>query len=300
MRHSRPTGSAGQDRRQGKRGGASRVTRPGHSDDDLSELRDALNADAAAVGQALLGPPNRTASTGATLRWGTKGSVALEVRGPRRGLWHDHEAAEGGDLLALIRRSRVSSFQEAVEWARAWTGLAGAGKAQDGFEDAVRRAQQEADRRARREEQKAQDAVAAAALDARRVKAAQAIATASLPIHGTVADYYLKQVRGIAPGPNGWPDAIRFHAGHRALVAVATTDSGTVQAVQRVHLDADGGKIGPAEMAARAIQAAKLTNGRLDGAAVRLPGSAEGLLLLAEGPETALAAWLSNGMETGL
>lgn len=274
------------------------MTRPDHFDDNLAELRDALKADAAAVGEALLGPPNRATSTAATMRWGTKGSLALEVRGPRRGAWYDHEAAEGGDLLALVRRSRASSFPEAVEWARTWTGLPGAGEAQDGTQDAGRRAQQEADRRARRAEQKQQDAVAAAAQKARGIATARAIASACVPLNGTVADYYLKQNRGVAPGPDGWPDAIRFHPKHRALVAIATTADETVQAVQRVHLDAEGAKVGPAEMAARDIKAVKQTNGALEGAAVRLPGPADGPLLLAEGPETALAAWSATGHET--
>ena len=90
--------------------------------DDLQELRDALRADAAEVAEALLGSPNKAASTRRTLRWGSKGSLAVEVSGPRKGLWFSHESDEGGDLLELIRHAHGCDFPAAIAWARNWTG----------------------------------------------------------------------------------------------------------------------------------------------------------------------------------
>lgn len=258
------------------------------SHDDLDELRTALRADAAAIAEALLGPPNKAVSTRDTLRWGSKGSLALEVRGPNRGLWFTHEGSKGGDLLGLIQHVLDCSFPAALDWSRNWTGLAGDGAA----------LLRTSPRPPAPTVPDVDETAEAAAELAERVSRAQGIATVSVPVSGTPAEYYLKQVRGIPRPATGWPDAIRWHPGYRALVAVATLPDGTVQAVQRIHLGQDGGKIGAAEMRDRRLQATKLTNGVVDGAAVRLPGSPAGPLLLAEGPETGLAAWASTGHET--
>ena len=257
-------------------------------DDNLLELRAALCADAAGVAEALLGVPSKAHSSRNTLRWGGKGSLSLEVRGPKRGLWFSHEGDEGSDLLGLIQHVHGCKFPEALAWARHWTGL-------EADDDA---SYQPRPRPAPPPPDPAEDAEAAAAL-AERIATAQRIAAVSVPAAaGTPADYYLRQARGIPRPPAGWPDAIRWHPVYRALVAVATTADGTVQAVQRVHLGQDGGKVGADELQARNLRAVKITNGVGDGAAVRLPGDRAGPLLLVEGPETGLAVWASTGHET--
>lgn len=87
---------------------------------DIDRLRAALRERAGDVAEALLGEP--TSRTHAELRWGRRGSLALRLSGDRRGLWHDHERGEGGDLLALIRRERRCGFPEAVRFARGLIG----------------------------------------------------------------------------------------------------------------------------------------------------------------------------------
>ena len=119
-------------------------------DDGLIELRAALCADADKVAEALLGVPNKVLSTRNTLRWGAKGSLKLELRGSKRGIWHSKESGEGGDLLALIRQQHGGGFADAVAWARNQTGLPAAWP--DNEDDRARRAQQDADRRARQAE----------------------------------------------------------------------------------------------------------------------------------------------------
>ena len=91
---------------------------------------------------------------------------------------------------------------------------------------------------------------------------------------------------------------MRWHPGYRALVLVATRVDGTVQRTQRVHLTTSGGKATAEDLAARNIPNAKVTNGPQAGAVVRLPGDTAGPLLLAEGPETGLACWVSTRHET--
>ncbi len=94
-----------------------------NADDNLTELRTALRADAAGVAEALLGIPSKANSTRNTHRWGSKGSLAVEVRGPKRGLWFTHEAGEGKDLLGLIQHVNRCNFLDALTWARNWTGI---------------------------------------------------------------------------------------------------------------------------------------------------------------------------------
>ena len=266
-------------------------------DDGLDELRAALRADAAGVAIALLGQPNQTLSTKRTLRWGGKGSLAVEITGPKRGMWFSHEATEGKDLLGLIREQHGCSFPDAVAWARSHTGLA---EPED--EDSEARQRREvhaAERRAQRAEQDAIDQAKAEAEQASSVAWVQRVVGETAPIEGTPADWYLRQERGIARPVGGWPAAVRWHPRLHALVMVATLADGTVQRLQRVHLGPNGAKMDPAEMEQRRYQAVKMTNGpQVGGAVVRLPGDAVGPLLVAEGPETALAAWASTGHET--
>lgn len=58
-------------------------------------------------------------------RFRRRGSLAVVVSGPKRGAWHDHEAGEGGDALALVAHLRRCSTREAHTWACAWLGLGG-------------------------------------------------------------------------------------------------------------------------------------------------------------------------------
>lgn len=74
---------------------------------------------AADVARALLGEPNPALSTRTEFRYGSRGSLAVHVAGPRAGTWRDHEAGEGGGILALIGRQTGQHNGAAVEWLRA-------------------------------------------------------------------------------------------------------------------------------------------------------------------------------------
>ena len=258
-----------------------------NGDDNLTELRAALRADAAGVAEALLGTPSKANSTRNTHRWGNKGSFAVEVRGPKRGLWFTHEAGEGHDLIGLIQHVNCCNFLDALTWARNWTGIDS-----DETKPFTPRA------RTAPPEPNPDEAAEIAAIRVDKIAYAQRIAAVAVPIEGTPAEYYLKQNRGIPVPPGGWPDTILWHPVHRAVVAVATTADGTVQAVHRIHLDANSRKIGLEEQQVRGLRSVKVTNGPLDGAAVRLPGDPSGPLLLVEGPETGLAVYTATGFET--
>jgi hypothetical protein len=56
------------------------------------------------IARRLLGPENSILSTSSQLRWGTHGSLAVEIAGPKMGSWFDHETQEGGGPLQLLLR----------------------------------------------------------------------------------------------------------------------------------------------------------------------------------------------------
>ena len=68
------------------------------------------------VARRLLGDPNKALSHGHDLRFGNRGSLAVDTK---KGVWHDHETGEGGGVLALISRERRVTNGEALDWLRA-------------------------------------------------------------------------------------------------------------------------------------------------------------------------------------
>lgn len=70
------------------------------------------------VARHLLGDPNATLSTRAELRYGSRGSLAVHIAGPRAGTWRDHERGEGGGLFDLIERETKRANGDAVGWLR--------------------------------------------------------------------------------------------------------------------------------------------------------------------------------------
>ena len=254
---------------------------------DLAELRDALRSNPASLARSLLGEPNARLSTRRTLRWGRKVSLALQLTGIRGSLWSNHESGCGGDMLGLVQHVRRCGFREAVEWTRAQLGWPTLGAFSPTPGDQRRAELRHGAREAANAERRERQAEEEAADQVKRIARAQRLWRAAVPLAGTVAERYLVETRCI-PCSDAWPaEATRYHAGERALIVAATTPTGEVQAVQLVRLGADGRKI---EGGARLV---KQTYGCLDGAAVRLPGT--GGTLVAEGPETGLAAWAATG-----
>ncbi len=95
------------------------------SKEQLDALRAAIAASAERIALALLGEPNRAMSSRRQLRFGNRGSLAIEIAGQKAGLWVDFSEGSGGDLIALIRRERGCDFPGALEFACAFAGSAG-------------------------------------------------------------------------------------------------------------------------------------------------------------------------------
>lgn len=58
----------------------------------VARLAELLNDRIADLAEELLGTPNRALSSAQQLRFGTKGSIAVEIAGKDAGRWYDHEA----------------------------------------------------------------------------------------------------------------------------------------------------------------------------------------------------------------
>lgn len=72
-----------------------------------------------AVARKCLGEPNARLSTKAELRFGTNGSLSIDLE---RGVWADHEAATGGGVMDFLAREKGLRGQEAIAWLRSECG----------------------------------------------------------------------------------------------------------------------------------------------------------------------------------
>jgi hypothetical protein len=69
-----------------------------------------------AIARKLLGEPNRELSTRDQLRYGHRGSLAIEIAGRERGQWYDHEAGVGGGPWELLREKLGLDPRQSFEW----------------------------------------------------------------------------------------------------------------------------------------------------------------------------------------
>ena len=70
------------------------------------------------IARQLLGAPNKALSTQDQLRFGSNGSVAVEIAGPKQGQWYDHEDKIGGGPWEMLRiKGRLDNGQ-AEKWVR--------------------------------------------------------------------------------------------------------------------------------------------------------------------------------------
>jgi AAA domain len=65
------------------------------------------------VARRLLGEPNRKLSSKTELRFGSRGSMAVDLT---KGVWSDHEMGEGGGVLDLIERETGKKGKDRFQW----------------------------------------------------------------------------------------------------------------------------------------------------------------------------------------
>jgi putative DNA primase/helicase len=201
----------------------------GRVDSDVSKIARALDDAAQHVAVSLLGEP--TSRTRDAWRWGTHGSLAVEVAGSKRGRWFDHEAGKGGDMLALARRQHRGDMAAALHWSRRWLGMplerTGKVAGESGRRPAPMRhpVPNEPHGAACSSAEGAMPTDARAGAATEKTALLRAIWSQTVPIEGTIAESYLRRARGLSLPT--WPADLRFHPACRrgtevlpALVAV--------------------------------------------------------------------------------
>jgi phage/plasmid primase-like uncharacterized protein len=244
---------------------------------DRALLRARLNSQIEALARELFGPP-KSRRDRFTLRF--PGAIDVVIAGPKRGAWWSHHENRGGGGLEMVQFGHGLDWREAEQWAASWAGI----------ELSNRRGTRTTPKRPTPRLPRREDHDREA-----RIAAAHAISGEVEPIAGTLGEQqYLIGTRGIPAPAEGWPDAIGYHAGERALVCKVTDSRGWVVAVHCIYLDAEGHNA-----IAEGGRKKKITRGHLRGGVVRLPGrDLTGPLLIAEGLETALSAWAATGYAT--
>src|SRR5689334_4548286 len=71
-----------------------------------------------AVSRKLLGEPNREKSTKHQLRFGSQGSMAVEIGGNKAGTWYDFENEVGGGVVELVKRETGLANGAVFDWLR--------------------------------------------------------------------------------------------------------------------------------------------------------------------------------------
>jgi hypothetical protein len=87
---------------------------------DAREVAQRLGLRIEALAGELLGKP--AVKTARVWRFGRKGSLVVNVGGPRAGRWYSFEAGQGGDALDLVAWVRQTRLSEALSFGRAWLG----------------------------------------------------------------------------------------------------------------------------------------------------------------------------------
>ncbi len=172
----------------------------------------------------LLGEPNNKLSGRGQLRYGSKGSLAINLE---TGLWFNHETGEKGNLLALIRLEQgLSDFKAVLRYASDFLG-------HDSLPAPVHRPQP-SHVKDKSSKSTTQDY-------------AQLLYRVSKPIKGTLAEEYLNDHRKVhhtqqadlrfLPWINSQPAKGESKFKTPALLAFAKDEQGAIHHVQVIKLD---------------------------------------------------------------
>jgi len=182
---------------------------------NIADVAAHLNTRIDDLARQLLGEPNKALSTREQLRYGSKGSLAVDIAGDKAGKWFDHERGIGGDGLELVCQTLNLRNGAACDWAKNWLGLS--------------------------------------ASDNKTNKVADILKSCG-PVDGTSAERYLKR-RGITIVPPDCiqfrPHAFGSYG---ALVTQATDADGNVLAIQQIYLT-DAGEKAPVAVVKRTNKA---------------------------------------------
>jgi hypothetical protein len=91
--------------------------------DDVARIRHELKYKAEFIVRDLFGEPNKDLSNSTRLRFGEKGSLVVDIDGPKAGTWFNFASSKGGDLLALIEQEKGVDFKGALKLAAEYSSV---------------------------------------------------------------------------------------------------------------------------------------------------------------------------------
>ena len=242
---------------------------------DANLVGQALNAQAEHVIESLLGEPNAKLSSKREYRYGANGSLSLCLHGEKRGTWFNFETNEKGNLFHLIQNVLGLNFKSSLQYAAELTNNMHSKIINHVNYPSVKKEQK------------------LSTLPFSKTQlVAQKIARESVPVTGTLAEKYLKEVRGIK---NVTGDNLRFHPNvftsedevqkrRPAMVGIVRNKENDCVAVEIIYLDEK-----TANKASMNIKPKK-TLGPKGG----------GVVILDEGHSNESVTYIAEGIETGL
>lgn len=227
---------------------------------------------------------------GRLMVWGKKGSVKLVTDPGSRyfGMISDFERGYSGNLINYVSEMSGQNWQSTLDTMAKQSGL---DPERDGKNQTFLTPEQEEKIKAEQAKAKQREAET----KAKKIKHAQRIWNRSESVKGTLAERYLKEVRGVSHDlasanirfQKDSPDTIRDDNGQviervtrPALIIGATNDKGHITAIQQIYLDPKTAEKHPD------AQVAKRTIGAVQGAAALIHKGGSNKVIFAEGPET--------------
>ena len=202
----------------------------------IEQVRAALRGNLAHIATDLLGEPNNHMSNKTALRFGSRGSMVVNITGPKEGRWKDFESGQGGDLVSLVQREKNLNLREAVSYLADRLSLS-AVKEPSHTKVSVQPITQDKSQQLKE--------------DAMRLNAVSELHLKSKAIEGTVAEIYLQKERHITcalssnlhylpQGTTFMYHGIRKTLQHNCLAAFGRNQEGRLRSVQLTKLDPQG------------------------------------------------------------
>lgn len=246
----------------------------------LAQLTARLSDHMPELASALLGQRNNALSRRDEWRFGSNGSLAVIVAGPKRGRWFDHERGVGGHALELLAHIHRVPMRQARRLALDWLG-------EDPCPPFPRMRPQKTVHASFGAVSQRSGGVP---LDSRTRRLADSLWTAAMPLAGSLAETYLRQARAV-PLPDD-ADVLRFHPGpwrNRSdgrpapamLARMTCPTSGQPTGTHVTYLRPDG-------------------SGKADGPRPKLMLGKAGIIRLSPDEDVCLGLAIAEGIETAL
>ena len=234
----------------------------------------------------LLGQPNARMCTKSSLRFGQKGSIVVNISGPKEGLWKDFERDEGGDIFKLIGREKGTDFKESVDYLSNFLNM-----------EASPKISRLPSLQTREQAQKEREIDHAKEI-AQRLNAVLELQMKSKSIENTLAETYIRDERGIQGAlsedlrfiPKGTEfmyKGERKALKHDCFAAFGHNKVGELRSVQLTKLEDTGKRA----LSRDGEKLNKINYGLAKGSFVTLQDAPEGIdrVFIAEGIESALS-----------